>query len=724
MAQAKWFLGLALLASVAAASAELQLTGEVVTAPSLLSRPWRGVTLALTANQARTVDWTLGPATRTGDLLALPGLPRGLETRGDTALVHLEVGDSWRVYPFGNLLRVDTVAPNWHLPNTSIGGVPYRIVVEPDFYLAILTAPGPGTILSLLDFGSVVGPADAWGFGGDRAVLGNALGLHVADLSQTVYPVLTAAVEPPEPGWRPTGIVVADRLVHAVWGGRLQAYDLTDAVSPSFVGDAPCARSQLAGAGRWLVAYDEGQTGVSVFEVDAAAGPRLVGSWDLAFPVAGPVQIHGDVLVVQDPTGLHGYAIAPDEVTDRGLAWTVIAADAMAAGAGRAWLLADGRRYGVSYVGTPRLLSDEVPGEVTGLVLVGDLLFTALVHTGVRIDEVVSGGVPGLRAVVAAPAALAALDVRGDLLAMAHVGGASLVDVSDPSAPGAPATLALVGQPVAVSLLGSVAVVSANQTAGPGLVHVLDLVDPAAPRLAASVPADWQGYQDWRVGVGVPEGTVVRILCVRDTGSGFETRFLAVDTADPDLPEITWSGADPGFWCYRDDGTPVAHLRPVALGPHHVAFRGLEVTVASGPAGLLVPLATWSAPGEITALAAVGNQLLVASAGRLSALTFSDASVVAAPVLDPATGVCAAPNPFNPRAEIAFELARAGQAEVRIFDVRGRQVRCLDGRFPGGPVRLTWDGTDQAGRDLPSGQYLLRVRTAAGVRSGRCTLVR
>ncbi|MCK9997142.1 MAG: choice-of-anchor D domain-containing protein, partial [Candidatus Krumholzibacteria bacterium] len=57
-----------------------------------------------------------------------------------------------------------------------------------------------------------------------------------------------------------------------------------------------------------------------------------------------------------------------------------------------------------------------------------------------------------------------------------------------------------------------------------------------------------------------------------------------------------------------------------------------------------------------------------------------------------------APNPFNPRTEIRFELAKAGQARLTIYDVTGRRVKTMhDGHLGSGPHSLVWQGRDDGG---------------------------
>lgn len=85
-----------------------------------------------------------------------------------------------------------------------------------------------------------------------------------------------------------------------------------------------------------------------------------------------------------------------------------------------------------------------------------------------------------------------------------------------------------------------------------------------------------------------------------------------------------------------------------------------------------------------------------------------------------------APNPFNPQTTIAFDLAKTAAVRLAIFDARGARVRDLlrGDVTSAGRHSLTWDGRDDAGRDLPSGVYLARLEADGVVARQRMTLVR
>ncbi len=84
------------------------------------------------------------------------------------------------------------------------------------------------------------------------------------------------------------------------------------------------------------------------------------------------------------------------------------------------------------------------------------------------------------------------------------------------------------------------------------------------------------------------------------------------------------------------------------------------------------------------------------------------------------------PNPFNPRTMITFSLPRAGLVSLDIHDPRGRLVRRLlvNESYAAGDGSVLWDGTNDNGQAMPTGLYLVRVRTGGRSTTGKVTLVR
>lgn len=153
-------------------------------------------------------------------------------------------------------------------------------------------------------------------------------------------------------------------------------------------------------------------------------------------------------------------------------------------------------------------------------------------------------------------------------------------------------------------------------------------------------------------------------------------------------------------------GNAVPHARVTAFKDGRILASRYADT--AGRVTLDVALDT---PG--TVILTVNDEDGAAPVTSLSVPVSGHASPVPAPALLAAD---CAPNPFNPRTQVRFELAQAGQVRVRVLDARGRLVRTLlEGDQPAGPVAARWDGTDTRGGDVASGLYFYEV-TAAGQR--------
>ncbi|HPD73658.1 MAG TPA: FlgD immunoglobulin-like domain containing protein, partial [Candidatus Krumholzibacteria bacterium] len=81
------------------------------------------------------------------------------------------------------------------------------------------------------------------------------------------------------------------------------------------------------------------------------------------------------------------------------------------------------------------------------------------------------------------------------------------------------------------------------------------------------------------------------------------------------------------------------------------------------------------------------------------------------------------PNPFNPRTEIAYELPRAQEAALRVYDVQGKLVCTLvEGMQAAGRHSVTWQGRDEHGGAVSSGLYFYRLTTDGGELVRKMTL--
>lgn len=182
-----------------------------------------------------------------------------------------------------------------------------------------------------------------------------------------------------------------------------------------------------------------------------------------------------------------------------------------------------------------------------------------------------------------------------------------------------------------------------------------------------------------------PDGTIVASGFSDGTGTGWD---LATVGFDPDSGTVLWD--------VRFDGHGQSdEARAVAVGPTgDIAVVGYAYSYEQGNDALVV--------------------------------CYDAGTATAAPELARAASFAAAyPNPFNPRVTLQFSLPRAGHVSLDVIDARGRRVASLvDGTLAAGEHRLTWQGTDQTGRALPSGVYLAVMQTENTATSRKLVLAR
>ncbi|MEZ4387013.1 MAG: FlgD immunoglobulin-like domain containing protein [Candidatus Krumholzibacteriia bacterium] len=185
--------------------------------------------------------------------------------------------------------------------------------------------------------------------------------------------------------------------------------------------------------------------------------------------------------------------------------------------------------------------------------------------------------------------------------------------------------------------------------------------------------------------------------------------------------------------------TDYVRLRDLASSPT-VTFDGSDaaawrvslIALADGLPTLVQPLALDPAgAGTLDFAAAAGYDEVIISVANVSTTSTGiytyqvDQGVTGSPLPAAAATVAASPNPFNPRTELSFAVPAAGPVRLRIHTPDGRLVSTLvDGTLPAGEHRAPWLGRDDAGREVPSGTYLVQLVTAAGASTAKLMLVR
>jgi hypothetical protein len=83
------------------------------------------------------------------------------------------------------------------------------------------------------------------------------------------------------------------------------------------------------------------------------------------------------------------------------------------------------------------------------------------------------------------------------------------------------------------------------------------------------------------------------------------------------------------------------------------------------------------------------------------------------------------PNPFNPSTQIGFSLPTTSFVRVAIYNVSGELIRTLvNDDMSAGVYRLTWNATDNEGRNVSSGVYIYRLQAGKFVSSKKMLLLK
>ena len=83
------------------------------------------------------------------------------------------------------------------------------------------------------------------------------------------------------------------------------------------------------------------------------------------------------------------------------------------------------------------------------------------------------------------------------------------------------------------------------------------------------------------------------------------------------------------------------------------------------------------------------------------------------------------PNPFNPSTQISYQLPRASQVTLTIYDILGNRVNSLVNELqPAGVYQVTWDGTNSRGQRLESGIFIYELQAGDQVLYQKMTMIK
>ena len=83
------------------------------------------------------------------------------------------------------------------------------------------------------------------------------------------------------------------------------------------------------------------------------------------------------------------------------------------------------------------------------------------------------------------------------------------------------------------------------------------------------------------------------------------------------------------------------------------------------------------------------------------------------------------PNPFNPSTTIMYDIPKAGNTRVLIYDLLGREVVTLVNKdLDSGFYNALWDGRNQNGQSVGAGMYFYHLQSGPYSKSLKMLLVK
>lgn len=538
---------------------------------------------------------------------------------------------------------------------------------------------------------------------GDLGVVEHGGGATLVDLTDPATPYLLATL-PQDGGFTVTSVALRDGFA---WVGRrnqyhtsgdLQFFDLTDPAAPVAVG------SHVLAAWPAALAFTSGEVFVGCVDMTGAGWPtgrlEVFRDGDVTSPRAGFLDLAandlnfedgvlaGDHLYVLGELDLGVVSVADAATPAFGSSQSLIPYFGQDVAAAGAWLAVSLRHitsWPHQYVLRAFDLTDPANPQARGEVDFGSDQFRLsalgdLIYVGAL--EGASGG--GIR--------VYAIDTAGEfsLLGTIWPGESAGVICGDG---------------------GERAVLYRNDT-----LLLAELADPLAPVILGSLPYD-------QADPAIPVAWVGDRIYTRRDGGWPVSRWQMLDVSDPSAPVLLADipllpNEQVGDISVQDDVVYVA-------GSYNIYAYDTLDELAPALVGTLPHTSVYSD----VVLCQHAEALIAASHGGVATWPYhcQTTAVDDGGIIRPATGLplVVAPNPFNPRTTITWSLPRAQHVAVGIYDLTGKRVRELAAApFARGDHRLSWDGRDDGGRDLPSGAYLIRVATRERVAARKVLLVR
>jgi hypothetical protein len=221
-------------------------------------------------------------------------------------------------------------------------------------------------------------------------------------------------------------------------------------------------------------------------------------------------------------------------------------------------------------------------------------------------------------------------------------------------------------------------------------VTLFDIVIPALQIASLPDTVDIvEGDEEFIVQVGIPESDSSSVLELQTVRAGGTAQIVTISSSDSVVAALVTTPL-------TNDTVSVT----IPTGTYQTAATVAGGGVAFRPNSNGVVTIRAELPGFISTAAATKPVYVVGDLSDIGRGSIPNTLVLEQNV----------PNPFNPVTTIVFELDRATNITLTVYDVTGRKIRTLENRsMTPGVYKEQWDGRDTQGDIVASGVYFYRL---------------
>ncbi|MDD3051502.1 MAG: FlgD immunoglobulin-like domain containing protein [Candidatus Cloacimonetes bacterium] len=166
-------------------------------------------------------------------------------------------------------------------------------------------------------------------------------------------------------------------------------------------------------------------------------------------------------------------------------------------------------------------------------------------------------------------------------------------------------------------------------------------------------------------------------------------------------------------------------LRIIIFSMTMSAFLGNNGSIANLAFSQILESGEYEIIAENVILADDNSQNILTDVENGTLVILPEVGVVDPEINNETMKISVFPNPFNPSANIVIELPENASISVEIFNIKGKLQRRITSSFLSkGNHQFIWNGKNDAGYSIASGNYLCRINVNGSIQTKKMILLK